>query len=73
MRALYVCNEKRREPIGEDVMVYNLHLLPVEGDDNKEFFAGVPGGSINLGHVNEEIAGQFTAGKEFYIDITPKG
>lgn len=39
-------------------------------EENKQFFAATPGGSIQLHVVNEKAFAQFTEGKEYYIDFT---
>lgn len=39
-------------------------------DENKQFFASTPSGSIELGQMKKEIADQFELNKEYYVDFT---
>lgn len=50
-----------------------VKLLPVTSgsDENKSFYEATPGGSIELGTVNEDVLKQFSIGDEFYVDFTP--
>jgi hypothetical protein len=50
-----------------------IDLTPVTNgsDENKEFYAYTPSGSIKLSTVNAEAAKQFIPGKEYYVDFTP--
>jgi len=40
-------------------------------EENKQFFAATPGGSIMLHVVNEKGMAVFEEGKEYYVDFTP--
>lgn len=55
----------------EDVIDISLYPVTTGSDENKEFYANTPGGSIQLQTVNLEAAKQFEQGKEYYIDFTP--
>jgi len=50
-----------------------IELAPVYSgsDENKQFFAATPGGSVHLYCVNPDAAAQFKPGTEFYVDFTP--
>jgi len=53
--------------------VQDIILSPVSGDgveENKEFFASTPNGSIRLVTTNPDAAGEFIQGKEYYVDFT---
>lgn len=53
--------------------VQDVVLRPVsyEGsDENKEFFASTPSGSITMVIVNPEASKGFVVGKEYYVDFT---
>ncbi len=49
----------------------NVNLSPVYtgSEENKQFFAATPGGSIQLFVVNAAALAQFEVGKEYYIDF----
>jgi len=49
-----------------------IKLSPVTSgsDENKQFWAFTPCGSITLGMVNAEAASQFELGAEYYVDFT---
>jgi hypothetical protein len=53
--------------------IQSIELQPVIGgsDENKEFYAATPTGSIKLDTINESAGKQFTLGGEFYVDFTP--
>lgn len=50
-----------------------VRLIPVTGgsEENASFYAATPGGSIELGTVNEAALKVFNVGDEFYVDFTP--
>lgn len=50
-----------------------IELSPVtnDSDENRQFYAYTPGGSIKLSTVNAEAAKQFVPGKDYYVDFTP--
>ena len=49
-----------------------IHLMPVfsGSEENKQFFAATPSGSITLGTVNAAAADQFKEGQSYYVDFT---
>jgi hypothetical protein len=53
--------------------IHSIDLAPVTSgsDENKEFYAATPGGSIKLDTINEAAGNQFKLGQEFYVDFTP--
>jgi hypothetical protein len=53
-------------------VLYAAKMQPVSGgsDENKEFFAASPSGSIELSTVK---ADHFEVGREYYVDFTPAG
>lgn len=53
----------------------DIRLSPVVGgsEENDQFYAATPGGSILLAVVNESAAQQFEVGKEYYVDFSPAG
>jgi hypothetical protein len=40
-------------------------------DENKQFYAATPGGSVEIACANAEAAAQFVIGREYYVDFTP--
>ncbi len=52
-----------------------VNLVPVAGGspENDEFYRWTPGGSVQLGTVNQLAYDQFAIGREFYVDFTPAG
>lgn len=50
---------------------YSVNLLPVVGgsQENARFYQATPSGEIVLGSLQPEVAGQFTPGKEFYVNF----
>lgn len=58
---------------GPQQEVRTIKLVPVVGgsEENKQFYAATPGGSIDLQCLNLKAAEQFDLGKEYYIDFTP--
>lgn len=55
------------------VEMQTIKLYPVSGgsEENKEFWASTPSGSIDLGCVNLAAAEQFVLDGEYYIDFIP--
>lgn len=51
----------------------SVTLRPVYGGspENDEFFRMTPGGQITLATINPVALGQFTEGKEYFVDFTP--
>ena len=49
-----------------------IYLAPVTcgSEENKQFFAYTPYGTVDFGTVNAEAAKQFEVGKEYYVDFT---
>jgi len=66
VRAKMVCSFK-------DEKSKNVHLYPVYtgSDENKQFFASTPGGTVSLNVLNDAAFTQFEQGKEYYVDFTP--
>jgi hypothetical protein len=50
-----------------------IALVPVYSgsEENEQFYAATPGGSISLSVVNEKAIPHFVPGKEYYVDFTP--
>ena len=50
----------------------NVRLVPVTSGstENQQFYATMPGGSINLSVVPPAIGSQFSVDQEFYVDFT---
>lgn len=50
----------------------HVTLSPVYSgsEENKQFFAATPGGSIQLNVINPSAFAVFEHGKEFYVDFT---
>lgn len=71
VRAKFVCNEvsKKKHWDSSDRFLHEAKLSPVTtgSDENKEFFAASPSGSIQLGSF---LPDAFEPGKEYYIDFT---
>lgn len=59
------------KPVQQEVQT--IRLYPVTGgtDENKQFFASTPSGTIELGTVNIEAAKLFELNKPYYVDFTP--
>ncbi len=51
--------------------IHTVKLSPVAGnsEENKQFYAATPSGSIELGTVNEQAGRQFELGAEYYVDF----
>jgi hypothetical protein len=75
VRAKFVVQsiERQRHWDGTGREIQNIKLSAVTGggDENKAFFAATPSGSITLGTVNADAAGEFQLGAEVYVDFTP--
>jgi hypothetical protein len=72
-RAKFICTEvAKRQGWGNFPVLYAAKMQPVSGgsDENKEFFAASPSGSIELSTVK---ADHFEVGREYYVDFTPAG
>jgi hypothetical protein len=69
-RCKFVCNFKSQQPQGDSAVSY-LQFSPVYSgsEENKQFFAATPGGSLQFYTVNANAAAGFEQGKEYYIDI----
>lgn len=67
VRAKFTCVNK--EPASEGS---NITLEAVTGgsEENDSFFQYTPSGQIQIGIVNEETAGQFEVGQDYYVDFT---
>ena len=55
--------------------MYSVRMSPVYGNgdpdhENTKFWKASPSGSLVLGTINEEAAGQFELGKEYYLDFS---
>ena len=62
--------ERSKAYDGREVQTIKLRPVTDGSDENKEFFAYTPSGSIELGTVNAEAAGEFELGKQYYVDFT---
>lgn len=53
--------------------IQTIRLTPVTSgsDENAEFYAATPSGSIDLSTVNQAAGEQFKLGAEYYVDFTP--
>jgi hypothetical protein len=47
---------------------YRMQVVTSGSDENKQFFASTPSGSIEVGAVREDV---FEPGKKYYVDFTP--
>ncbi len=65
VRAKMVCSFK-------DEKNKTVYLYPVYSgsEENKKFFASIPGGNLNLNVLNDAALAQFEQGKEYYVDFT---
>lgn len=61
--------EANSEPL--DVVTVWLQAVVGGCDENNEFFASTPSGSIELRILRPEVVNWFVKGKEYYIDFTP--
>lgn len=52
--------------------IHTIRLTPVTSgsDENAEFYAATPSGSIDLATVNQQAGEQFELGQEYYVDFT---
>ena len=59
----------KRKWSAEEQYIYESEFTPVTtgSDENKQFFASTPTGSLKLGVLRND---QFTPGKEYYVDFT---
>jgi len=55
------------------VEVRTLNFTPVcyDTEENKQFWASTPTGSLQLGTVNQEVWKLFELNKSYYLDFTP--
>lgn len=62
----------RQKGWGGAAELQTIKLMPVNGssEENKQFFASTPSGSIELGVVNPEAGKYFELNQEYYIDFT---
>lgn len=53
--------------------IFTVRLSPVTGgsEENKAFYEATPGGSMEIGTINEEAVKSFPLGGAVYIDFTP--
>lgn len=70
-RAKFMCVSVKKQANhgGNPAFYYESEFAPVSGgsEENKQFFAWTPSGSIRLSTVIED---HFKAGKEYYVDFT---
>jgi hypothetical protein len=70
-RAKFQCTSvtKSKHWDGTGRFIFNAKMTPVTSgsEENKEFFAATPSGTIELGQFNEEL---FVPGKEYFVDFT---
>lgn len=69
-RAKFTCNEvSKRIGWGGNAFVYaaKFSVVTSGSDENKQFFASTPGGSIEVSTVKED---HFEVGKSYYVDFT---
>lgn len=50
---------------------FQMHPVYSGSEENQQFFAATPAGSIDMWITNPEVAAQFQVGQEFYVDFTP--
>lgn len=53
--------------------ISTIKLSPVTGgsEENKQFYAATPSGTIELGTLNQQATDQFELGAEYYVDFSP--
>lgn len=70
-RAKFNCNEvAKKTGWGANAVHYSAKFSVVTdgNEENKNFFASTPGGSISIETIRED---HFEVGKEYYVDFTP--
>lgn len=72
IRAKFLCIEKAESGYKPDQTQTKVLMQPVTSDseENDKFFRYTPAGKIELMTLNAKAAGQFEAGKEYYVDFT---
>jgi len=69
-RAKFTCTEvSKRTGWGGNEFLYaaKFNIVTSGSDENKEFFAASPSGSIEVSTVKED---HFEVGKDYYVDFT---
>lgn len=64
-------DSKLQKSVEQETQTIKLWVVTGGSDENKEFFASTPTGSIELGVVRLEAAAAFELNKEYYVDFTP--
>lgn len=68
VRAKFKCTQKVENEHG-----FTIKLEPVTSgsEENEKFFEATPWGQMEIGTINGEAAKHFSAGGEYYLDISP--
>jgi GH35 family endo-1,4-beta-xylanase len=48
-----------------------VRLVPVTGEENKEWSRWTPSGEVKMQITNPEALNQFTVGADYFVDFTP--
>lgn len=74
VRCKLVCHSVKKQLNwnGNTPFLYEYEMGVVYGDseENKQFFASTPTGSLKIGSVRDDL---FVPGMEYYLDFTPAG
>ncbi len=77
VRAKFRCTEKTSRTCDsgygppKPVDTEEVTLMPVAGDENKEWSKWTPSGSLKMQINNPAALEQLVVGKDYFIDITP--
>lgn len=68
IRAKFECWGAVKTDYGEQV---ELHAVTADSEANRSWSEATPSGSLTMTITNHAAQGQFEAGKEYFLDITP--